>query len=430
MKPLLSAHFQSRSPSAIRSAQIEFNKRTDGVQAINVAIGNVSLPMPKFMQQAMFSLKKSPFRKGVVDYTTSDGTTEAKEAFLKFIRLSGGNTDNLHVLISEGGSLAMELVVLGTTTKEKPLLLIDPAYTNYNAFAKRLGLKTVSLQRTLQENGEFTLPEITEIEKIIQKEQPNALVIIPYDNPTGQFFPQETLVKLAQLAVQHNLWLVSDEAYRGLNYNNQPASSIWCLTETEVPGITGRRVSIESTSKVWNACGLRIGAIVTDNLEFYEKALAETTANLSCNSIGQHIFASLLQQPDEVLKEWLAQQKNYYAPLMQKFTEKMKKLLPGIIISQPEAALYSVVDVRKIAPPDFKAKEFVLYCAQKGQVNLKGIPTTLLVATMEGFYAVPPGEKNPGSTQMRIAYVAPPKEMKLVPKLFAELFKQYLQNHP
>ena len=107
----------------------------------------------------------------------------------------------------------------------------------------------------------------------------------------------------------------------------------------------------------------------------------------------------------------------------------LKSLLPGIIISRPDASLYSVLDVRNIAKPWFDATEFVLYCASKGKVMMErnGLSEllTLLVAPMWGFYSPKEWEPNPGKTQMRIAYILSPEEMQLVPQLFKELFEQY-----
>ena len=429
--PNLSKHFQSRQPSAIRLAQIEFAKRADKVHALNTAIGNVTLPMHPVMQERMFHLnaETSPFKNGVLEYTPTAGTEETQKAFLNVIKASGFDAENLYVQITDGGSQAMELIVLGCCgpagTKESPLLLIDAAYTNYKAMADRTGRSIISITRTLQEDEKFTLPDIDKIKNVIDINKPGALVVIPYDNPTGHFYEHKTMVALAKICVEKNMWMVSDEAYRELHYIDHPASSIWALDEKEIPGITGRRISIETASKVWNACGLRIGALVTDNKEYYEKSVAEYTANLCPNAIGQYIFGALAHKKPEELRKWFDKLRNYYKEIMSFVTSELKKKLPGILISSPDASIYSVVDVRKVAKPGFNATEFVLYCAREGKVKIDGKPMTLLVSPMAGFYNVKPGEPNPGLTQMRIAYVLPPKEMKLAPELFARLFNQY-----
>lgn len=412
-------------------AQIKFTERTDDVAAVNVAIGNVSLPMHPAMTGRMFNLDApdSPFRDGVVKYSATRGTAEANAAALNVIAASGFDTAKLDSLITEGGSQAMELMIVALCgpagTAERPLMLIDAAYTNYKSFADRLGRATVSIQRSLGDDGKFSLPDAAEIDRVMAEHKPGAVVVIPYDNPTGHFYDKRALRTLCELCVKHNTWIVSDEAYRELVYTGDAPTSIWGITDAEVPGIEGRRISIETTSKVWNACGLRIGAMVSDNPEFNRRTIAESTASLCSNVIGQHIFAALAGQSRDQLQAWFKKQRDYYHGMLQAFTDGMHAELPGAVVSSPDASIYSVIDVRNIAKPGFDAREFVLWATAEGRVDLDGEALTLLTAPMAGFYSVPRGAPNPGDTQMRVAYVETPERMALVPKLFAELFRQY-----
>ncbi len=434
MDARLSAHFAAREPSVIRLAQIEFARRTDTVEAINVAIGNVSLPMHPAMIERLRTAGEpgSPFADGVVQYTATVGRKETNDAFRNIIAASGLATDGLHTQITDGGSQAMELVVVGCCgpagSDASPLMLIDAAYTNYKSFAQRLGRPTVSISRELGEDGRFSLPDVAQIEAMMAREKPGALVVIPYDNPTGQLYTREQLVQLARLCVDHGLWLVSDEAYRELHYAGDEAISVWSLTENEVPGITGRRISIETASKVWNACGLRIGALVTDNPEFHARAVAENTAALCSNHIGQWIFGALASLSHDQLREWFAAQREYYRAMLVDFTDTTRRLLPGVIVSSPDASIYSVVDVRKLVGEDFDALDFVIWCAREGRCLEDGRHRTLLTAPMAGFYSLPGGAPNPGRTQMRVAYIERPENMALVPRLLAELLEDYLQR--
>jgi aspartate aminotransferase len=432
--PRLSAHFAVRQPSVIRLAQIEFAQRNDGTEDLNVAIGNVSLPMHPAMQERMRNLAgpQSPFREGVVKYSATGGLAETNAAFLNIIASSGCDTSGLYSQITDGGSQAMELVLVGCCgpagSSAAPLMLIDAAYTNYKAFAQRLGRATVSVTRSLGGDGRFSLPSAAEMEETIVAHRPGALVIIPYDNPTGQLYDRQALVELARLCVKHGLWLISDEAYRELFYTAARTVSIWNLTEDEVPGLTGRRISIETSSKVWNACGLRIGALVTDNADFHARAVAENTAGLCSNVIGQYIFGALAGLSHADLQDWYGRQRAYYQAMLEEFTSRTRDLLPGVIVSRPDASIYSVVDVRNIVPPDFDALEFVLYCARTGSVAAAAGKMTLLTAPMAGFYSVEAGTPNPGRTQMRIAFVDTPERMKLVPELLSGLLARYLRQ--
>ncbi len=432
--PRISDHFERRRPSAIRVAGIRFAQRSDDTRALNVAIGNVSLPMHPAMIRRAHDLggPESPFAEGVVRYTSTVGLDETRDAFRNILASGGIDTANLHIQITDGGSQAMELVITGCCgpagSTIRPLLLIDAAYTNYTAFAERLGRATVSVQRSLEPDGHFALPSMEAIAATLERENPGAMLVIPYDNPTGQLYSQESLVDLARLCVEHNVWLITDEAYRELHYSTDETVSVWKISEDEVPGITGRRLGIETSSKVWNACGLRIGALVTDNPEFHQRAVAENTAGLCSNHIGQWIFGALAHESIADLQQWYADQRRYYSAMMTRLSTNLQELLPGVIVSRPDAALYSVVDVRDIAPPDFDALAFVLWCAEEGAAEMDGDPWTLLTAPMAGFYHVPPGAPNPGRTQMRIAFVEEPDRMAKVAPLFAQLFGDYCRR--
>ncbi len=427
--PKLSKHFASRKPSSIRAAQILFANRNNPPIAINVSIGNVSLPTHPKMIERMANLMSSgsPFEDGVIKYSATIGQKEANDAFLNIIASSGFNVSNLYSQITDGGSAAMEIIMLGVCAgpaeNKDPLLLLDPAYTNYNAFASRLGRKTISIKRELQEDGCFSLPNIKEIETLIKKEKPSALLVIPYDNPTGQMFTQEQMTSLAKLCVEHDMWLISDEAYREIHYTNSKPSSIWGITNKEVAGIEGRRISIETASKVWNACGLRTGAIVTDNIEFHQKAVAENTASLCANTIGQYIFGALAHETKENLQNWYKQQREYYQKIANALVDGFKKEAPKVIISQADASLYSIIDVRNVVDHNFDAQDFVAYCAKEGSVKINNKNYTLLVAPISDFYDK---DETCGNTQMRIAYVENLEHMKMIPFVFKELLNQYI----
>ena len=428
MAPNLSSHFENRLPSAIREAQIIFAQREDKneIQVVNLAIGNVSLPMHPAMQNRLNEMGEIRFKDGVVKYTPSVGTDEAREAFLNIIGSEGVDTSHLYCMITDGGSQAMELMMLGVCgpSSEKPLMLLDPAYTNYIEFGKRLSIPIVTANREISDDGTFEPLALDEIEKIITENAPGGLLVIPTDNPTGQFLNQRQLIDLAKICVNHNIWIVSDEAYRQLYYGEDGSSSIWKITEEDVPGIMGSRISIESSSKVWNACGLRIGGLVTDNLDFHTKAVSEYTANLCANAIGQEIFGSLAHESHHDLNAWYQRQRDYYSGLIMPLRENLMKEIPGLIVSNPEAAIYFVIDFRNICADTFDSRDFVKYCASKGNVRINDQEFTLLLAPMNGFYSDP----IKGKTQMRVAMVVPKKLIEKTPLILSGLYTAYLNE--
>lgn len=141
---------------------------------------------------------------------------------LHLISASCFSAEGLYSQITDGASHAMGLAILGLCgppgTKEKPLLVFDPTYSNYASMAERTGRSLAAFPRYLEEDGTYSMPSKEEIERLIEEKKPAAILVIPYDNPTGQFFPQNRLNELAALCVKYNLWLLSDEAYRELFY--------------------------------------------------------------------------------------------------------------------------------------------------------------------------------------------------------------------
>ena len=177
MSPSISDHYAKREPSSIRKAQILFQSRPDFsiVEVINLAIGNISLPMHPAMLSRLKGISKSdsPFVNGVVQYTASEGTTECKTAILNSINaeLPQNISKDINCVITDGGSQAMELMLLGVCgpSSEKPILFIDPTYTNYIEFCKRLSIPYVISTRKIQSDGNFSKIDTSEISEIIDR---------------------------------------------------------------------------------------------------------------------------------------------------------------------------------------------------------------------------------------------------------------------
>ncbi|MFH0837228.1 MAG: aminotransferase class I/II-fold pyridoxal phosphate-dependent enzyme [Candidatus Aenigmatarchaeota archaeon] len=449
----MSLEFREKLPSALRQAITEFRDNPKGRSGINLAIGNVPDKMHPALIERMFNLdrKDSPVANGSVMYTDSGGLSETQKAFQNIIasslvRMSEQDaekyTNNLAVQVTDGGSMAMEVAILGVCgpagTGKEPLLLIDPAYTNYNEFAKRLGRKTISVRRELQDNGVFTLPNPEEMREFIERYKqkhntvPGGLVIIPYDNPTGQYFNHKQMLEFAQICVDFDMYMISDEAYRELCYLDVPGedfTSIWKITNDDVPGIEGKRLSIETASKVWNACGLRVGALVGDDSKFIDKAYAVYTSNLSTNTIGQYMFGALAHESRDNLRKWYAERRNHYKSMIPPFVKQLKREVPGLIVSNPDASIYCVLDCKDIDGFD-NAMSFIKYCAIDGDAytEIDGIKYTILAAPMTGFYTVEKGEDNPGQMQMRLAFVRKPEEMTHAAYVTKGLINKYTLN--
>ena len=146
---------------------------------------DVSLAMHRAMQKRMIELGNSRFSDSIVKYTSSAGTQEARAAFLNIIAAEGIDTSNLFSMVTDGGSAAMELMMLGVCGPSalRPLMLLDPAYTNYIEFGKRLSIPVVTSDREIHDDGTFAYLDLNSIESCIEKNHPSALLVIPFDNP-------------------------------------------------------------------------------------------------------------------------------------------------------------------------------------------------------------------------------------------------------
>ncbi len=421
----LSKFFQELKSSAIRHAQQCFAERKDSVKAVNASIGNVSLPLHPAMQKRLENLSQHPeFGQGIVKYTSTSGMDETKEAFKKVISLCGADTSDLDMVITSGGSQAIDLALLGCCQENRPLIISEPAYSNYISIAEAYKIPIVALPHKLNENGDFE--NLDDLESTIKKHNPGAIVVIPYDNPTGKLITQEKLNEIAKLCVKYDLWLISDEAYRLLHYTENESPSIWKVTENDVPGIAGRKIGIETVSKYLNGCGLRIGALISDNKEFIQKATIFASSHLCAGAIAQYIVGGIYDENEENLRKWIENLRNYYQNLLISTSNQLKKRIPNIIVSSPQSSLYLVADLENIVPKSFKISDFCQFCAEKGKIITKFGKFTLLFAPMENFY-----HSNPdfGRYQMRLSFVAPKEEIELIPELLDGLLKIYLKQN-
>ncbi|MBU1084841.1 NAD(P)H-hydrate dehydratase, partial [Patescibacteria group bacterium] len=393
---------------------------------IDTSIGSVNLPTyPAILERA--EKMSNDFITKSLPYTATEGTNEAKLAFINIAGAMRVDFKGLKIHVTAGGSLAMQYVMLGVCGPKKPLMGFSPLYPNYLSYGERFSIPVVLIQRQLTENGVFSIPEEGEIEAMIEKEKPSALLVIPADNPTGAYFTQDRLNYLAELCVKYGIWMVSDEAYFGLNYvGDKVPSSIWRVTNKQVPGIEGRRIGIHSASKNMNACGLRIGALVTDSDEMAKKAVNCASADLCAGIVDQYLFSALAYESHEDIQKFLAGLRKNYVETMREFRNKLLEFNKDLVVSQPEASIYQVVDFRKVVPDNFKTLEFVNWVAEHGMVMIDGKPMIMIGAPMSGFYRVEKGEKNPGDTQMRVAFVLSKEEMLLGAEVLVKQLELFL----
>jgi len=422
--------FKEEQASAIRRASMAIRQRLLEGEALKVAdgsIGNLERSMhPAVLHRFLNPAMNKEFAKGIVKYSSSIGEEETNRAFLNIIASSGFSTEGLYSQITSGGSQAMVLSLLGTCGyfsdgSDRPLLMFGPVYTNYPSFLRRMGLPGVAMNRTLDANGKFNFPSYQAIEDKVIQSNASSMLLISYDNPTGQLYTREQMIELCKICVRHGLWIISDEAYRELYYVGEKPISIWDITEEDVPGITGRRISIESASKVWKICGFRIGALVTDNPEFHRQAVAVSTAELCPPTNNQWYFGALAEESHDALNAYYEEERAYYRSMLFPFAENLKKAVPELIVSQPESSIYLTIDGKNLPGGKFDMSDFIMFSAEHGNIN----NWTIALSMLDDFYPNVAREENPGVPQARVAFVKEPEVMAMIPETLPELLNQY-----
>ena len=259
------------------------------------------------------------------------------------------------------------------------VIVPEPAYANYMSFAITAGAKVRTIATSI-ENG-FALPKVEEFEALIN-ERTRALLICNPNNPTGTLYSREELDQICELVKKYDLYLISDEVYREYVYADVPYISAMTL-----PGLEQNTILIDSVSKRYSECGIRIGALITKNREVHDTVMKFCQARLSPPLVGQIIAEASLDAPESYGREVY----NEYVERRNCLIEGLNRI-PGVFSPMPMGAFYTVAKL-----PVENAEDFCKWCLS--DFNYEG--ETVMMAPASGFYATPGAGKN----QVRIAYV-------------------------
>ena len=255
----------------------------------------------------------------------------------------------------------------------------EPFYANYNGFSISAGI-TVKPISTSIDNG-FSLPPIEAFEKLITKNTKAILICNP-GNPTGYLYSKEELQTLRDIVKKHDLFLFADEVYREFCYDGNEHFSVLNLN-----GLENNAVVIDSTSKRYSMCGIRVGCIVSKNKDVISTALKFAQARLSPPTFGQVAGEAALSTPKEYFENVI----NEYVSRRDLLVEGLNKI-DGVICPKPKGAFYAIAQL-----PVDNAEKFAQWLLEDFDHNNE----TLMVAPAAGFYST----KGEGHNQVRIAYV-------------------------
>ena len=335
----------------------------------------------------------------VIEYSHSAGNESYRLKLATYYRRIGINIDHTEILITTGGSEAILFALMSCVNPGEEVITPEPFYANYNGFATTAGIKIVPVTSYIKED--FALPPIRDIEKKITSKTKGIIICNP-NNPTGYLYSKEELLHLKEIVRKHDLFLFSDEAYRDFCYDGAEHFSAMNLE-----GIDNNVIMLDSVSKRYSECGVRIGALITRNKAVFSTALKFAQARLSPPGIGQIIGEASIDTPEEYFKEVNRE----YTARRNFMVEALNKI-PGVYCPKPKGAFYTVVKL-----PVDDADTFAQWLLEEFEYNNQ----TVMVAPASGFYSTPGSGKN----EVRIAYVLKIDDLKNAMETLAEALKVY-----
>ena len=365
-----------------------------GVKVYHLNIGQPDLPSPK----EGLDILKSVDRK-VLEYSPSEGLLTLRQKLEKYYKRFNINVNVDDIIVTTGGSEAVLFAFMACLDPGDEIIVPEPAYANYMAFAISAGAKIVTVPSSIEEG--FALPPVEKFEALITPKTKGILICNP-NNPTGYLYTQKEMNQIRDIVKKYDLFLFSDEVYREFCYTGAPYISAFHLPEIEE-----QVVLINSVSKRYSECGIRIGAIITKHKELKKNVMKFCQARLSPPLLGQIVAeASIDASSDYMLMTY-----NEYVE-RRKFLIDGLNRIPGCYSPIPMGAFYTVVSL-----PVDDADRFCEWCLSDFEYEGQ----TVFMAPASGFYTT----KGVGRNEVRMAYVLNKEDLGKALKVLAEALKAY-----
>ena len=394
--PQISVRGQEMPESPIRKlAPLADDAKKRGVHVYHLNIGQPDLPTPQSAIDAIRNIDRK-----ILEYSPSQGYLSYRKKLVNYYASYNINLTADDIIITSGGSEAVLFSFLACLNPGDEIIVPEPAYANYMAFAISAGAKIRTISTTIEEG--FSLPKVEKFEELIN-EHTRAILICNPNNPTGYLYTRREMNQIRDLVKKYDLYLFSDEVYREFIYTGSPY-----ISACHLEGIENNVVLIDSVSKRYSVCGVRIGALITKNPEVRKAVMKFWQARLSPPLIGQIAAEASLDAPEE-----------YSRDVYDEYVERRKCLIdglnriPGVYSPIPMGAFYTVAKL-----PVDDADKFCAWCLSDFQWEGE----TIMMAPASGFYTTP----GAGHNQVRLAYVL--KKDDLVRALF--VLRKALEAYP
>lgn len=393
--PEISVRGLEMPQSPIRKlAPLAAKAKAQGIKVYHLNIGQPDLPTPQCGLDALKHINRD-----ILEYSPSQGFLSYRQKLVKYYAKYDINVDADEIIITAGGSEAVLFAFMSCLNPGDEIIVPEPAYANYMAFAISAGAKIRTIATTIEEG--FSLPKVEKFEELIN-DKTRAIMICNPNNPTGYLYTRREMNQIRDLVKKYDLYLFSDEVYREYIYTGSPY-----ISAMHLKGIENNVILIDSVSKRYSECGIRVGALITHNSEVRDAVMKFCQARLSPPLIGQVIAEASLDAPEE-----------YYRNVYDEYVERRKCLIdglnriPGVYSPIPMGAFYTVAQL-----PVDDAEKFCRWCLE--DFNYEG--ETVMMAPAAGFYTTP----NAGTDQVRMAYVLKLENLKRALFILSKALEAY-----
>jgi len=368
--------------------------KRQGRRVYHLNIGQPDIRTPELAIRAVKNLSDR-----VIEYSHSAGNESYRRKLSGYYRNLGIQVDHTDILITTGGSEAILFALMSTLDPGDEVIVPEPYYANYNGFTITAGV-TVKPIISKIESG-FALPPIKEFEKKISPRTRGIIICNP-NNPTGYLYSRKEIEQLGEIIRKHDLYLYSDEAYREFCYDGESHFS-----SMHIKGSEQNVILLDSISKRYSACGVRIGALISKNRDIISTALKFAQTRLSPPSLGQILGEAAIDTPreyfDEVYNEYI-ERRNYMVSALNN--------MEGVVCPMPRGAFYCIAQL-----PVDDADAFSQWLLS----DFSWENQTVMLAPASGFYSKP----ELGRKQVRIAYVLNRQDLEKAMTCLEEGLKAY-----
>ncbi|MBT4576381.1 MAG: pyridoxal phosphate-dependent aminotransferase [Candidatus Cloacimonetes bacterium] len=369
-----------------------------GIHIYHLNIGQPDIETPK----EMLDVYKN-FESKVLAYGPSQGLDVYRNNLVNYYNKHEIKLNSDDIIVTTAGSEAIVFALLTACNAGDEVIVPEPFYTNYNGFATATGVKIVPLTTYAEES--FKLPENEEITKLISSKT-KAIMLCNPGNPTGAVYPHSEMERIAKIAKDNNLFVISDEVYREFVYDGLSHTSIM-----DIEGMEDHAIMVDSISKRYSACGARIGCLISRNNNFITSAIKFAQARLCPPTIDQLAANAAIDIEEEYFKGII---KEYDARRNLVFEELQK--IDDIICIKPKGAFYIIAKL-----PIEDADDFAKWMLEEFSYENE----TVMFAPAQGFYAT----KNLGKNEIRLAYILNLNDLKKAMEIFRKGLAEYINKN-